>query len=447
MIPAGKRTVHSLALVLTLTMMAAAITTFARGAAPAAAETAKSTPDPNSAADPNGKKAEPKWDVNAPPGDWTEVSIDTQETTWSSVDVSPDGRTIVFDMLGDIYRVPIEGGEATSLSGGIPWDFQPRYSPDGKRIAFVSDRDGAENIWVMDADGANPKQISDEDNDLVHNPSWSPDGAYIVAKKGFMSTRSIAAGEIWIFNAGGGKGLQLTERPNGAKDQKNMAEPAFSVDGRYVYYSQDTTAGRVWQYNKDATGQIFVIQRLDRTNGKTETFVAGPGGSIRPTPSPDGKYLAFVRRVPDSKSALFLKDLQTGVERPIYDKLDRDLQETNGSTGNAPAFAWTPDGRSLVFWAARTNPPRRFADERGFGHPDPREDRAKGPQGAALPGGRGAERSQRQDGALGPDVARRHARALRGAGPSLDRGCRGGRRGHPADGPERSLRGVPFLLP
>ena len=298
------------------------------------------------------KKDEPKWDVANPPGTWNVVPIDTQETTWSSVDVSPDGRTIVFDMLGDLYRVPIEGGEATALTNGIAWDFQPRYNPDGTRIAFVSDRDGAENIWLIDANGANPKQVSDEESDLVHNPYWSPDGDYIAAKKGFTSTRSIAAGEIWLFHAGGGGGLQLTERPNGPKDQKTMAEPAFSVDGRYVYYSQDTTAGRVWQYNKDATGQIFVIQRLDRSNGKIETHVAGPGGSIRPTPSPDGKHLAFVRRTPGAKSALYLKDLMTGREWPIYDKLDRDLQETNGSTGNTPAFAWTPDGRSLVFWAA-----------------------------------------------------------------------------------------------
>jgi len=297
------------------------------------------------------KKDEATWDVANPPGTWNSVTIDTQETTWSSVDVSPDGRTIVFDMLGDLYRVPIEGGTAEPLASGIPWDFQPRYSPDGKRIAFVSDRDGAENIWLMDADGANPKQVSKEESDLVHNPSWSPAGDYIVAKKGFTSARSIAAGEIWLFHAGGGKGLQLTERPNGPKDQKTMAEPAFSPDGRYVYYSQDTTPGRVWQYNKDATGQIFVIQRLDRSDGTIETFVGGPGGSIRPTPSPDGKYLAFERRTPDMKSALYLKDLATGREWPVYDKLDRDLQETNGSTGNAPAFAWTPDARSIVFWA------------------------------------------------------------------------------------------------
>jgi Tol biopolymer transport system component/imidazolonepropionase-like amidohydrolase len=294
---------------------------------------------------------EEKWDVSNPPGKWITVTIDTTETTWSDVDVSPDGRTVVFDMLGDIYAVPLEGGEATALTSGIAWNFQPRFSPDGSRIALISDRGGADNIWIMDADGANPRAVTEEKEHLVHNPSWSPDGEYIAAKKGFVSTRSIPAGEIWLFHHGGGEGLQLTERPHGPKDQKTMAEPSFSVDGRYVFFSQDTTPGRVWQYNKDSTTQIFVIQRLDRETGEIEAFVSGPGGSIRPTPSPDGKSLAFVKRVPGLASALYVKDLESGREIPVYERLERDYQETNGSQGLTPAIAWTPDSRSIVFWA------------------------------------------------------------------------------------------------
>ena len=303
--------------------------------------------------DKDGKKGdeEPKWEVSNPPGEWRSVVIDTTETTWTNVAVSPDGKTILFDMLGDIYTVPIEGGEATALTDGIEWNFQPCYSPDGKTIAFISDRGGGDNLWVMDADGSSARVITEEKDHLVHNPSWSPDGDWIVAKKGFTSTRSIPAGEIWMFHVGGGAGVQLTERPNAEKDQKTMAEPAFSTDGRYVYFSQDTTSGRVWQYNKDSTGQIFVIQRLDREEGRIEVFVNGPGGAIRPTPSPDGKSLAFVRRTPSMTSAIYVKNLESGLELPVYDKLDRDLQETNGSQGNTPSIAWTPDSKSIVFWA------------------------------------------------------------------------------------------------
>ena len=292
------------------------------------------------------------WDVSHPPGDWQTITIDTAETTWSNLDVAPDGKTLVFDMLGDLYTVPISGGEVTPLTQGIEWNIQPRFSPDGQKIAFISDRDGADNLWVMEVDGSKPMQISQESKHIVANPGWSPDGTLLVAKKSFMSTRSIGAGEIWLFHVGGGDGLILTERPHGDRDQKLMAEPAFSTDGRFVYFSQDVTPGRVWQYSKDSTGSIFAIKRLDRETGEIETFVSGPGGAIRPTPSPDGRYLAFIRRLPGLTSAIFLKDLESGNERAVYDRFERDLQESSGTEGNAPSIAWTPDSREIVFWTA-----------------------------------------------------------------------------------------------
>jgi imidazolonepropionase-like amidohydrolase/Tol biopolymer transport system component len=310
-----------------------------------------SGPGTSWATEPDEEDEEPSWDVSQPPGTWQSVTIDTEEITWSSVDVSPDGNTLVFDMLGDLYTVPIGGGDAHALTEGIEWNVEPRFSPDGRTIAFISDRGGGDNLWLMNADGSNLRAVTKEDEHLVHNPSWSPDGQYLVAKKGIVSTRSIPAGEIWLFHRGGGEGVQLIEHPDGERAQKNIAEPAFSPDGRHLYFSQDTTAGRVWQYDKDSTGQIFTIERLDRETGERETFIAGAGGAIRPTPSPDGRYLAFVKRTPAMTSALYLMDLKDGRQWAIFDSLERDLQETNGSQGNTPAFAWTPDSASLVSWA------------------------------------------------------------------------------------------------
>ncbi|MFP5285446.1 MAG: TolB family protein, partial [Thermoanaerobaculia bacterium] len=97
----------------------------------------------------DGKGAEPseeqtkkdeKWDVNNPPGPLSTVTIDVTEGTWMSLDVSPDGREIAFDLLGDIYVIPMAGGEAKALTSDIAWQMQPRYSPDGKHIAFTSDQ-------------------------------------------------------------------------------------------------------------------------------------------------------------------------------------------------------------------------------------------------------------------------------------------------------------------
>src|SRR5262245_31967601 len=259
-------------------------------------------------------KEKPKWDVNAPPFPYdVTVNVDVDEGTWMNVDVSPDGKEIAFDLLGDIYVMPATGGEAHALTSGIAWDMQPRYSPDGKWIAFTSDRSGGDNIWVMSRDGKDAKQVTKESFRLPNSPAWTPDSQYIAARKHYTGTRSLGAGEIWLYHRTGGEGLQMTKRPT---EQKDDGEPAFSTDasGRYLYWSADTTPGKIFEYNKDPNGQIYVIKRLDRETGKILSYVTGPGGAIRPTPSPDGKALAFVRRV-RYKSVLFLKDLDSGIER------------------------------------------------------------------------------------------------------------------------------------
>ena len=290
----------------------------------------------------------PAWDVNHPPGPSHEVQLDTRTGTWMSVDVSPDGKTLVFDLLGDLYTLPIAGGEAKSLTHSIAWEQQARFSPDGKKIAFTSDAGGGDNIWVMDADGSNAHAITREDFRLMNNPVWHPGGQYLLARKHYTGTRSLGSGEIWLYALDGGKGVQLNEKPNW---QKDLGEPAVSPDGRYLYYSQDSTPGKQFEYNKNANAEIFRIYRQDlKDGGNAEPFVTGAGGAIRPTPSPDGKYLAFVRRI-RMQSTLFIKDLQSGVERPVWGHLERDMQESWSVNGVYPGFAWMPDAKSLVLWA------------------------------------------------------------------------------------------------
>lgn len=302
----------------------------------------------DAAATPAAAEADkPKWDVQNPPGPSRDIPIDVTQGTWMTVDVSPDGRTIVFDLLGDIYVMPIDGGEARGIASGVAWDMQPRWSPDGRHIAFTSDRGGGDNIWVMDADGSNPTQVSKETFRLLNQPEWSPDGEFIVARKHFTSSRSLGAGELWMYHRSGGGGVQMTERRT---QQKDTGEPAFSPDGRYLYFSDDATPGGTFEYSKDVNTQIYVIRRLDRETGEIQPYITGPGGSIRPTPSPDGRSIAFVRRV-RYQSVLYVMDIESGRETPVFAGLDRDLQETWAIHGVYPAFSWTPDNRSIVFWA------------------------------------------------------------------------------------------------
>ena len=288
-----------------------------------------------------------KWNVENPPGPVKKVAITTDEGTWMNLDVSPDGQNIVFDLLGDIYSIPIKGGKATNLAIGKAWEIQPRYSPDGKQISYTSDKDGGDNIWVMNSDGTNKHAVTKESFRLLNNAYWTPDGQYLVARKHFTGTRSLGAGEMWLYHKTGGEGIQLTKRKN---DQQDAGEPIVSPDGKYVYWSEDVTPGPFFQYNKDPYQGIYAIKRLNRETGDIENVTGGAGGACRPQISPDGKLLAFVKRV-RLKSVLYLHNLTTGEEWPVYDDLSKDQQETWAVFGVYPNFGWTPDSKNIIFYA------------------------------------------------------------------------------------------------
>ncbi len=295
------------------------------------------------------KKDTKKWDVSNPEGNWNfkELKLSTDEGTWMNLDVSPNGKEIIFDLLGDIYKMPITGGKAKLLREGIPFEVQPRFSPDGTKILFTSDAGGGDNCWVMNIDGSNPKQITKEKFRLLNNGVWSADGNYIIARKHFTSQRSLGAGEMWMYHITGGSGMQITKRKN---DQQDINEPSTSSDGNYLYYSEDVYPGGFFQYNKDPNAQIYVIKRYNFKTGKTETITGGPGGAARPQVSRDGKKLAFVRRV-RTKTVLFIHDLETGEEWPVYDNLNKDQQEAWAIFGVYPSFSWMPDNKEIIFWS------------------------------------------------------------------------------------------------
>ncbi|HSM61282.1 MAG TPA: hypothetical protein VK849_10815, partial [Longimicrobiales bacterium] len=287
------------------------------------------------------------WTVEHTWAPTRDVRFEVSAGTWMDLDVSPDGSTIVFDLLGDIYTMPIAGGSATRISGGPAFEFQPRFSPDGSRIAFVSDRDGLNNIWTTAPDGSDPRQVTSERERDVNSPAWSPDGETIFARKHYVFSRSLGAGEIWMWHRTGGSGLQVTDRPN---EQQDQGEPAVSPDGRWLYYSQDVTQGPLFQYNKDPYPGIYAIRRLNLETGQQQTVTGGPGGAIAPTPHADGRRLAFVRRI-RLRSVLHVRDLETGEEWPVWDGLEHDMQEAWAIHGPQARYAWVADTDDIVVWA------------------------------------------------------------------------------------------------
>ena len=295
------------------------------------------------------QKENTTWDVNKPGEsfNYTTHKFTTTQGTWMNLDVSPDGKTIVFDMLGDIYTMPIQGGNAKAIRTGIAFEVQPRYSPDGKYISFTSDAGGGDNIWIMNTQGKEAKQITKESFRLLNNAVWTPDSKYLIARKHFTSSRSLGAGELWQYHITGGSGIQVVKKKN---DQQDINEPWVSSDAKHLYYSEDMYSGGFFQYNKDPNKQIYAIKRYNLVSGERQTITGGPGGAARPTVSPDGAMLAFVRRVGE-KTVLYIHDLETGQEYPIYDGLNKDQQEAWAIFGVYPNFDWLPNNKELIIWS------------------------------------------------------------------------------------------------
>jgi Tol biopolymer transport system component/imidazolonepropionase-like amidohydrolase len=280
------------------------------------------------------------WKIDEPHGPSHTVRFTTDEGTWLHLDVHPDGTRVVFSLLGDLYLLPLAGGPARRLTSGPAYDVQPRFSPDGRSIAFASDRDGLENLWLCDLDGAHARQISHDKDSTVSAPEFTPDGEYLLGRKRLTDTSSLGMVELWMWHLKGGQGVQVTKKD----EQADAADPAFSPDGRYLYFSARDAR---YKYDRNVNEGIWQIKRLDRRNGQVVPLTGEFGGAAAPTPSPDGRTLAYVRRV-RAKTRLELLDLDSGRTRVLADEVERDNQEGFAAHGVFPGFAWAPDGRALV---------------------------------------------------------------------------------------------------
>ena len=303
-----------------------------------------------------------RWDVTQARGKTRDISFTTTEGTWMSADISADAQWIYFDLLGHIYRVRATGGAAESLtqSSGVALNYQPRISPDGKSIAFISDRRGQNNLWVMDADGKNPRPVYTDLNTTAAEPAWTPDGQYIVVRRGGRG-----GGE---GGGGGGAGLAMYHKDGGQGVMlvAGGVWPSLSRDGRYLYYhvtmpavtDKDMLAGGMQLRRMEfKTGEI-----VDVTNGESVGAAAGrfsSGGAAAPEISPDGRWLAFARQIPDGllefkghkygpRTALWLRDMKTGAEKLVMDPIDPIVTSGSKTLGVLPRYTWAADGKSIV---------------------------------------------------------------------------------------------------
>ena len=263
-----------------------------------------------------------------------EISFTTDESSWMSLDVSPDGKTLVFDLLGDLYTLPVTGGKAVQLTSGMAFDSHPRFSPDGKSVAYISDASGSENLWYITLADTSKHQISKGKNNFLQSADWTPDGQYIIACKGDVTIMP----KLHMFHKDGGAGLQLIKKP----DRLKTVEPAVSPDGRLIWFSKRNGG---WQYN--ARFPQYQLATYDRETGKTETQTSRYGSGFTPTLSGDGNWLVYGTRFED-KTGLIIRNLTTGDERWLAYPVQHDEQESLASMDVLPGMSFTPDNNHLI---------------------------------------------------------------------------------------------------
>ena len=272
------------------------------------------------------------------------IEFTTDEGTWLSLDVSPDGKTIVFELLGDLYTLPIEGGQAKLISGGMAFDSQPKFSPDGKWIAFLSDREGSDNVWIIHPDGTGAKQVSKDPGSDFVTPSWAPDGKYIFVSK---VPSGIGAYELWMYHVDGGSGIQITKsRPSPAvqrKDRPNDVGVVASADGKYLYYAE-----RHGPFSYNTMLPLWEIKRKDRKTGDEDTIIQQSLSAFRPVLSPDGKSMLYVSRF-ETESGLRMRNLETGEDKWVRYPITRDDQESRFTRDVFPGYAFLPGAQEIVY--------------------------------------------------------------------------------------------------
>ncbi len=262
------------------------------------------------------------------------LSFETHQGTQMNVDVSPDGGTILFDLLGDLYTVPRSGGSATQLTRGPALDLQPVFSPDGTRILFVSDRSGNENLWMVDADGSNPRPVTTERGDFhFDDPEWSPDANYVLVRKNEAGSPN-AGRTPWLIHLSGGEGMELVDETAGIGFR-------WGPNERHVYFRAED-GPRATSLRGNGRPQPAQIMRLDRHTGDVFAITRAPSGAARPAVSPDGEWLAYVAEI-DAMSGLRLRNLVTDEDEWLAFPID--YEHLNQRT----RFTFTPDGSAVVF--------------------------------------------------------------------------------------------------
>ena len=210
----------------------------------------------------------------------------------------------------------------------------------------MSDRDGADNLWIASADGSAPRPLTKDKQSLFASPSWTPDGEYVLVSR--QPQLPWGAFELWMYHTRGGSGVQVTKgKPKPGFDRDDYVHAIGAVaskDGKYLYY---TKRNKLFNAYNNLDFPLSQVTRRDRVTGDEDTITDAHGSGFRPAISPDGKTLVYGTRV-DNQTGLRIRDLTSGEERWLKLPIQRDEQESRYTRDLIPGYAFTPDGKSVL---------------------------------------------------------------------------------------------------
>jgi dipeptidyl aminopeptidase/acylaminoacyl peptidase len=320
--------------------------------------------------------------------------------------VSPDGRLIAYTItdideaanrgITQIYLTSIDGKQTERLTEGEASSHSPRWSPDGKKLAFISMRDGSPQVWILDLSTRELKKITDISTG-ADGPVWSPDGRWIAfASEVYPECQDEACNRNRIEQANKSK-AKIVDRLlyrhwNFWKDGKrthilivpsqggpwrdltpgDADAPPFSLGGPIDYAFSPDSRELAFARNTDkmeaisTNGDIFVVSISD---GQTRRITDNPANDLSPQYSPDGRYIAYrAQSKPGFESdrwRLMLYDRKTGQTRPITEWLDSWVEEFAFSPDGGKIYLVAPDrGRQPIYEVATSgaNPKKLIAD-------------------------------------------------------------------------------------
>ena len=274
------------------------------------------------------------------PGSRQTLALRTNEGTTLAFDISPDGRSIVFDLLGQLWQLPFSGGVARPLTDGVrdnAEDSDPSFSPDGRRVVFRGERNGRTGLWLLSLDSDRPRQLTQLSNPEGYdgNPAWSPDGRVIAFAHGVPPDSPTARwrSDIMLLDVPSGnvRELSITGLPT-----RDVSDPVWLKDGKEIAFvtraPQSEKGGRVW--------------KVPAAGGQAAPLSPESVQAVAPAFSRDGRRMAYFANDPAGRMQVWVQDFSNESNNSAG-----SARLTNHTDVTVTRIRWIPGKDALMYSA------------------------------------------------------------------------------------------------